>query len=389
MEETTSVMRRAARVVSVLAVAVLLGHVVQTISNDNKTAEAKPMVAPADPKAVQPVAAGREFASVPQMPPPAATAIDARAPREGGLTSLPPAPMQAATVLSLPEALVPSMMATTPEITLATAGPETVMPKPPLQSLPAPAPRGIIAATDPVPSIVPKSMEGLLRPDADCTSEMDLAALPDAIIEITLLAPCHPSERLVVRQGPLAVTASTTPDGSAFLKIPALSTGGAVTLRFADGSEIKGAIDVPDLAAIRRFAVQWMDDDTFAVNAFEQGASYGEPGHVSAANPGKLPLTGQRDGGYLTILGDAETVPAMLAEVYSYPRNASTPVDVAIEAQVTARTCDRELLGEVILSNAGTATVSDLSLSMPDCSAVGDILVLKHPLEDMTVAAAE
>jgi hypothetical protein len=235
---------------------------------------------------------------------------------------------------------------------------------------------------------VPKAMEALLRPDDSCRNEMDLAVLADAVIEITLLSPCHPNERLVLRHGPLAVTVKTTAQGSAFVKIPALDAAAQVSFRFVDGTVIAGEVEVPGLTTLRRFAVQWMDRDTFGVNAFQNGASYGALGHISAANPGKLPLTGTADGGYLMILGDVAATPAMLAEVYTYPANGSGQVEISVEAQVTADTCNRELLGEVISSDAGQSDVSDLTLSMPDCTALGDILVLKNPTPDLTLAAA-
>lgn len=377
MKEPTNVKRRLARVVSVLAVAVLLGHVVQTMSETPASPVASAPVANPNPKAVVPVAAGPTAAVLPAMSAPKATATTQSA--RGMAASAKPAPVAPALPMQ-PTAAMPVRLAILPDVMASL--PATLPPKT-AQTAPV-----IVSATDPEPSIVPKSMEALLRPDDACKEEMDLAVLPDAIIEVTLLAPCHVNERLVLRHGPLAISARTTANGSVFLKIPALDADGDVSLRFADGTEIKGAVAVSEMADLKRFAVQWLDQDTFEVNAFENGATYGQPGHVSAANPGNLPLTGQTGGGFLMILGDAEAVPAMLAEVYSYPRDTIASVEVSIEATVTAATCNRELLGEVITSEAGAATVSDLVLAMPDCTALGDILVLKNPVSDLTLAAA-
>jgi hypothetical protein len=231
-------------------------------------------------------------------------------------------------------------------------------------------------------------MEVLLQPENTCQNQMDLAVVADAIIEITLLAGCHANERLVLRHGPLALTVKTTGQGSAFLKVPALDAEGKVTVRFLDGVVIKGAVQVPELTKMRRFAVQWMNRDTFGVNAFENGSGYGDAGHISAANPGKLPLTGKIGGGYLMILGDAAAMPAMLAEVYTYPSGIATPVELSVEAEVTADTCDRNLRGQVITSEAGRSDISDLVLAMPGCAAMGDILVLKNPVQNLTLAVA-
>ena len=44
----------------------------------------------------------------------------------------------------------------------------------------------------------------------------------------------------------------------------------------------------------------------------------------------------------------------MMAEVYTWPADATVAVDMVIEAAVTELTCDRELLGEVVQAKAGT-----------------------------------
>lgn len=380
--------RRLARAVSVLAVAILLGHFVQTMS-ENRAAEAVTSAPSADPKIIVPVAAGPEAAVAPSLQTPAAAP-------DGDKSMLAEKPVMVvpASVETMPDNLSGSMMAgmiptvaapaIPPATPLAIASPSATE-APPVPSAPAPA---IITTTAPERSIVPKAMEVLLQPQQNCENAMDLSVIADAIIEVSLMSPCRPGERLVLRHGPLAITTRTTAQGSVFLKIPALDAAETVSLRFADGSVIDGSVQVPDLAKLRRFAVQWMDRDTFGVNAFEGGSGYGAAGHISAANPGKLPLTGTADSGYLMILGDAEATPAMLAEVYTYPVGSLGPVEVSIEAQVTADTCGRDLLGEVITSDGGKSDVSDLMLAMPDCTALGDILVLKNPVQDLTLAVA-
>ena len=374
--------RRAARAISVLAVAILLGHFVQTMSQDRAARATSAAPAP-DPKIIVPVAAGPQASVTPAIAAPVPAIV---APIEKSALAVAPAdPVPIAVpspvIASMTRAVLPVAK---PTFTLAATTPTVAGAKPvPVQPSPA-----IISTTAPEPSIVPKAMEALLQPEDSCQNEMDLAVVADAIIEITLLSPCHPNERLVLRHGPLAVTAKTTAQGSAFVRIPALDADAQVSFRFVDGDVIDGAAQVPDVTKLRRFAVQWVDRDTFGVNAFENGSGYGGAGHISAANPGKLPPTGDADGGYLMILGDADVTPAMLAEVYTYPARINAAVEVSIEAEVTAKTCGREILGEVITSDAGQSDVSDLVLAMPDCAAMGDILVLKNPVQDLTVAVA-
>jgi len=235
-------------------------------------------------------------------------------------------------------------------------------------------PAAALAKTAPVPA------EAIAVADA-CPVTLDLMADPGAMIGITLLAPCHPSTRVVLQHAGLAVTAQTSLTGTLFLSVPALTADAEVELTFADGTSVSKTIAMDDIAALRRFAVQWQADDAFQLYGY-QGATA-----VSATNPGAVPLTGPlTEAGFLMQLGDKTVDMPLLAEVYTYPAMGSA--DVVIEAAVTAQTCGRELLGETLLSEAGRVTVTDLTLAMPDCDAVGDFLVLNNLVPDLTLVAA-
>jgi hypothetical protein len=209
----------------------------------------------------------------------------------------------------------------------------------------------------------------------------------NAMIGITLLAPCHPNQRVVLRHSGLAVTAQTTSTGALFTAIPALEVDATVELAFADGTDASGTITVPDVTTLRRFGVQWQADDAFQVHAFENGAAFGEPGHVSAADPHRPAAGMQATGGFLSLLGDSATENPLLAEVYTFPADPAAKPEVVVEAAVTDKTCARELLAETLTSTGGSVFVTDLTLAMPECDAVGDYLVLKNLFLDLNMAS--
>ena len=115
---------------------------------------------------------------------------------------------------------------------------------------------------------------------------------------------------------------------------------------------------------------------------------YKRQGHVSGANPHLPAADAPAKGGFLTLLGDSTTENPMLAEVYTFPADANAKPDVVIEAAVTDSTCGREMLGETLSSLGGKVQVTDLTLAMPDCDAVGDYLVLKNLVPDLNIASA-
>ena len=244
--------------------------------------------------------------------------------------------------------------------------------------------------SDPVISAdLGEGMSSVKAADDACNISLELDAEPSAMVAVTLVAPCQVNKRVVLRHAGLAVTAKTSATGELSVTLPAFSSSAEVSVRFPDDRIVSATISIPEANQMRRFGVQWLGDDAFQLHAFENGANYGEKGDVSAADPQK-PLAGQKQiGGYLAVLGDDQVDQPMLAEVYTYPAAPETNVKIVIEAAVTKATCGREILGETLADAAGDVSITDLSLAMPDCSAIDDILVLNNVDPDLKLAAAD
>ena len=221
-------------------------------------------------------------------------------------------------------------------------------------------------------------------PDPICATALDLRQQPGAMIAVALSAPCHANERVVLRHAGLAVTALTGVDGKLATALPALAAEGRIEIRFMDGSTAEAAIPMPETVLLRRFGVQWQGAVGFAVHGFQNGADYGQPGDISPGNPGRpIAVT----GGFLSLLGDAGVANPLMAQIYTYPMDPTAQSQVVVEAAVTGATCGHDLLGETLTSERGMAAVTDLTLAMPDCSGIGDFLVLKNLAPDLKIAA--
>lgn len=347
--------RSAARGIAVLAVALAAGHLVQSMGDKPAPKPVASVELAKKPVQVQTVAAGPEAVAQVQAPKPPESA------------PLPAAPLAATVTPSAPEpAPLPA-----------------VLTEPPVEPA-APQMTVEVRKADPAPAAVAESTA-----TADvCEITLDLMAEPNAMIGVTLVAPCNPGQRVVLRQGGLAVTGQTTATGALFTALPAFESQALVEVSFADGTRASAEISMPDLATLRRFGVQWQADDAFQIHAFEGGASYGQPGHVSAADPHRPAPGLKANGGFLTLLGDATTENPLLAEVYTFPADPAAKPEVVVEAAVTDKTCERELLAETLTSTGGSVFVTDLTLAMPGCDAVGDYLVLKNLVLDLNMAAA-
>lgn len=271
----------------------------------------------------------------------------------------------------------------------ASAQPDTITPAPTVtapaaaaRQPTAPVPVPVSLTTDKTPSAAPKPAAPADQADA-CKATLDVVPGANGMLDLTLLSPCKPGSRVVLRHGGLAVTGKTSSGGALFTALPALDSAGEVLAMFPDGTIARGAAAV-DLSGMRRFAIQWIADDRFALNAYKGGAGYGTPGHIHAGAAGNPDSA----TGWLMPLGDATVDLPMLAEVYTWPARAAD-IAIDLEAQVTETTCERELLGETLESRSGKVEHSDITLAMPDCTALGDFLVLNNLTTGMTTAAAE
>ncbi len=347
--------RRLARGVAVIAIALGAGQFMQSISGKAPPQRAAENQMDKKPKAIERVAATN--------------------------TGDKPAPMVALTAPSNP-APAPSKPAA-PVMAGVTAPAAT----------PAPAPKAVIEVAPALhakpmtatPPAMPASKAALAEA---CPVSLDLSNADNALIAITLVAPCHADERVVLKHAGLTITAKTTLTGALFADLPALLQDAQVEVMFRDTTSVAASVAVPELAGLRRFAVQWQQDDAFQLHGFEDGSDFGGPGDVSAATPHQPIAGAPAKGGFLTLLGDATTDLPMLAQVYTYPKDSTIKPEIVVEAAVTAATCGREMLGQTLQTTAGTVKVSDMSLAMPDCDAVGDYLVLKNLVQDMTIASS-
>ena len=353
------VKRKAARGVAVLAVALAAGHLVQSMGD--KPAPNRQALAQLEktPSKVQTVAAGPEAVAPALQPKP-----EFAAPLQADPLT---APVQPQSVKPQSVKADASALPKAPDVTVNVRSADPV----------APAPAGIRAATD---------LAWTPEAATPCAVTLDLMAEANAMIGVTLVAPCNPDQRVVLQHGGLAVTGKTTATGALFTTLPAMERHAPVKVSFGDGTEATAEIAVPDLANLRRFGVQWQADDAFQVHAFENGATYGQPGHVSAADPHRPAAGLATKDGFLTLLGDMNTENPLLAEVYTFP--AAAKPEVVVEAAITDKTCGRELIAETLTSTGGSVFVTDLTLAMPACDAIGDYMVLKNLVLDMNMAAA-
>lgn len=265
--------------------------------------------------------------------------------------------------------------------------------------MPAPAPAPAIArvAPMPAPAMVPaaevgtpaaeKPAEDLAAPADACAASLTATASPAAMVHLALSAPCHADAPVTVSHGALRFTAMTDAEGALALDIPAFAAEARFTVSFGGGETLAASASVSDLGEYQRSALLWQGQEGVELHAFENGATYGEPGHVSPASPAAPARALDGMGGFLTLLGPANRPGALMAQVYTVPATGIS-VSINVEAEVTPANCGREIRARVLMESPGGFAPQPLTAAMPGCDAVGDYLVFQNLSPDTQIAAA-
>ncbi|KUP94881.1 hypothetical protein TRIHO_02150 [Tritonibacter horizontis] len=214
-----------------------------------------------------------------------------------------------------------------------------------------------------------------------CVGDMQLRSMPAALMQVDIDAPCHAGERFTLHHAGLMVTQRLDDAGRYRGTLPALAEHAVALADFPFGQDFEARTQIVGLENIDRVILQWQGANGFELHALEFGATYGEAGHVWH---GAIPGLG---AGQVLSLGDPAQVAPYLAQIYSLPMTeapkSNSTVAISVEAEVTAENCDRTVVAQLFEHRRGEIRVQDLSLTMPDCSARGDFLVLNNLVETL------
>lgn len=221
-----------------------------------------------------------------------------------------------------------------------------------------------VAATTPVP-------------DSDhCQPQMELSAMPGAMIQMALSAPCNRNERIIVRHSGLSFTSRIESSGGARILLPALKTEALVAVYMADAHLVLGTVAVPDAASYTRYAVAWEWPTELELRATD-----GEKVLVGTA--ASFGGEAQR----VISLGTADVQSPVMANVYSTFGPDLGMVDLTGELRITPASCGRTLRLETVYSADGQVSVQEQDVAVPLCGTAGDILLLKNLGADPKLAA--
>lgn len=224
----------------------------------------------------------------------------------------------------------------------------------------------------------------------DCDPMMTASVRDAALVELELVAACTADAAFTIHHEGMMFSGRTDAQGAATLIVPAMNEEAVFIVAFDDGAGAVAQSNVPTLADYDRVVLQWRGLGGFEIHALEYGATYGEQGHVWHQVPGTASLATAGEGGFIVSLGDARVESPLFAQVYTFPTGkAARPGSVAlsVETEITAANCASEVDAQTLeRSGSSPVKIADLTLAVPECETIGDFLVLKNLLSDLTLA---
>ena len=162
------------------------------------------------------------------------------------------------------------------------------------------------------------------------------------------------------------------------------------TAKFENGDALTAATSVESLSFYDRVVLQWHGGEGPELHAREFGAQYGDVGHVWRNAPRDISALADGAGGFLLRLNEDRGGPGAKAEVYTFPSGVARSygeIAMSIEAEITQANCEQELRMHSMVLRQGRITDSHaVSVQMPECATVGEFLLLKNLVEDLTIA---
>lgn len=253
-----------------------------------------------------------------------------------------------------------------------------------VQSMPR-APAGeVTSALDPIATGLP-TLSGITvvaatssGSDPACALHLDLATAAEAMIDLSLSAPCNLGEPVVIRHSGLVFSGSIGADGKLRAQVPALTQDALVAAYVGSSEIVLGKIAVPEVEDFLRIAVHLPASAIFDLRADEGGQVY----VASKTTPGNDPHR-------IIWLGQGKTEDRLVSQVYSVALREYASPELTVELRITPETCGRTIAAEIVTSRSGRLTQSVRDVAVPLCGMAGDILLLKNLLPDLTLATPE
>jgi len=227
--------------------------------------------------------------------------------------------------------------------------------------------------------------------DSMCPVSLKAVSMADAMVGLTLAAPCAADQTVTFTHAGLQFSALLDASGDLFLAVPALEKSARFEATLASGAQVETSLDVFTIDTYSRVVLQWIGEAHLELHAFENGAEFGAVGHIWSEAPSEPTRARTSHSGYMIELGSEIASQAAHSQIYSFPvdwAKTETHVALVVEAEVTQATCGRQIGGKIFeIAPFAPTKGQSFFVDMPDCHAIGDFIQLKNIIPELKIAS--
>ncbi|MEJ6404923.1 hypothetical protein [Yoonia sp. 2307UL14-13] len=224
-----------------------------------------------------------------------------------------------------------------------------------------------------------------------CRSTLDATRELAAIVTLRLSSPCHPEADFVIWHADMAFSLRTDDTGAATVRTPALAVDAIFVATYRNIEEAHTSLKVPDVTRFDRVALHWRGRHNVQLHALEDGATFGDPGHIWSASTQNTTRAHQGERGFMMRLGTTQADLPYLTEIYTFPfgsNNRTDDVSLRVGVAITADNCGRELDLVGLQTNAGQATLAErLKIELLPCDQVGQSVMREGLFDNLILAS--
>ena len=199
-----------------------------------------------------------------------------------------------------------------------------------------------------------------------CGPDLTATSGADAIIKISVSAPCKPYETVQITYAGMQLHLDLGLSGLAELSIPALTKTGEIESEFEDGTGLAVRVSTPEISQYLRVAVIW---------------DQAHDARLTAIAPRHLPIA-------MHEIRDATGRELQILSHHLSDAQRPGVIRLGLSAPITAENCAKARHATIYQRAPDIPPLTyDVAIAPTACDAVGDTLELKNILQDLKLAA--
>lgn len=221
----------------------------------------------------------------------------------------------------------------------------------------------------------------------DCSLSLSAVPLRGARVQLEVLAPCHKNKVVTITHAGLRFTEILNDKGMITVTIPVLSDPANIEVFFADGVSKSISAPIKGLSSMQRTGIAWSGQADLQLHASENSFNTSQNQQITQLNTRTYKQSYLQGGGYLTTLGNAGVENGKFVQIYSIENPKEIFVDFEIVLNDPSSRCGENFsVNTVRYVDELGIQLSNKNVSVRNCSAENETIVLKNLLRNMIVA---